>query len=81
MTKEELVNAVAERTKLRKKDVNAFLKAFTEVITETLKQGDKVAKTGRNPNTGERIRIPAKLVPAFKPGKDLKKATERVIKK
>lgn len=86
MNKTELVAAIAEKTDLSKKDAEAALKAFTEVIAEALKKGDKVqlvgfgtfevseraARTGRNPQTGEEMEIPASKAPKFKAGKALK---------
>ncbi|WP_456341983.1 HU family DNA-binding protein [Thermovibrio sp.] len=95
MTKSELVAAIAEKANIRKKDAEAALNAFIEVVTEALKKGDKVEIRGfgtflmkeraprvaRNPKTGEKVEVPAKLVPAFKPGKDLKEATEKELKK
>jgi DNA-binding protein HU-beta len=95
MTKSELVSAVAEKAGIRKKDAEAALNAFISVVTEALKNEDKVEirgfgtflmrerapRTARNPRTGERVDVPAKLSPAFKPGKDLKDATEKVLKK
>ena len=95
MTKSELVSAVAEKAGIRKKDAEASLNAFISVVTETLKKGDKVEirgfgtflmkerapRTARNPRTGEKVDVPAKLSPAFKPGKDLKDATEKVLKR
>ena len=86
MNKTELVAAMAEKTKLTKKDTEETLNAFMEVVTETLKKGDKVqlvgfgtyetksraARNGRNPQTGEEIKIPASTVPSFKAGKALK---------
>ena len=93
MTKETLVGLIAEKAKLRKKDSRAFLKAFEEVVTEALQKGERVEIRGfgtflmkeraprvaRNPKTGKAVKIPAKLVPVFKPGKDLKEATEKVL--
>lgn len=86
MNKTELVAAIAEKTDLSKKDAEAALKAFTEVIADALKKGDKVqlvgfgtfevseraARTGRNPQTGEEMEIPASKAPKFKAGKALK---------
>ena len=94
MTKAELVRAVMEKTGLCKKKAEAFVNAFAEVVTETLKEGEKVEIRGfgtflmkkrsprvaRNPQTGKQIKVPAKLVPTFKPGKELKEATEKVLK-
>lgn len=86
MNKTELVAAIAEKADLSKKDAEAALKAFTEVIADALKKGDKVqlvgfgtfevseraARTGRNPQTGEEMNIPASKAPKFKAGKALK---------
>ncbi len=95
MNKRELAALMAEKGNLRKKDAELALNAIVETITEALKKGDKVeirgfgtflmkersSRVARNPKTGEVIKIPAKLVPAFKPGKELKEATEKVLKK
>ena len=84
MNKADLINAVAEKTGLSKKDSESA--AVVDVITEALIQGDKVqlvgfgsfevksraARTGRNPHTKEEIQIPASKVPVFKAGKALK---------
>jgi len=86
VNKSELVDLVAERAGLSKKDSETALKAVLDGITEALMQGDKVqlvgfgtfevrqrkAREGRNPATGERISIQALKVPAFKTGKALK---------
>ena len=83
MNKSELIEAMANTASLSKKDAEAALNAYTDVITEALKKGDKVtlvgfgtyetrkraARTGKNPQTGEAIKIKAAKVPAFKPGK------------
>ena len=88
MNKSELIEAMANTASLSKKDAEAALNAYTDVITEALKKGDKVtlvgfgtyetrkraARTGTNPQTGEAIQIKAAKVPAFKPGKALKDA-------
>ncbi len=86
MNKAELVAAIAEKTELSKKDSEKALKAFTDVVTEELKKGEKVvmvgfgtfevadrpARTGRNPLTGKSIKIKASKAPKFKAGKALK---------
>ena len=86
MTKADLVNAMAEKAGLSKTDAEGALKAFAEAVTEALKAGEKVAlvgfgtfsvgeraaRTGQNPQTGEKIQIPAAKVPKFKAGKALK---------
>ena len=86
MNKTELIEAIAKETKLSKKDTEATVKAFTDVVAKELKKGGKVqligfgtfevakraARTGRNPQTGKEIKIAAAVVPAFKAGKALK---------
>ena len=91
MNKAELINAVAEKAALSKKDTEAVVSASLEVITESLAQGEKVqlvgfgsfetkaraARIGRNPRTKEEIKIPASKVPVFKAGKALKDAVSK----
>ena len=86
MNKTELVAAIADATNLSKKDSEAAVKAFTDVITKALKKGDKVqlvgfgtfevvkraAREGRNPQTGSVMKIKASKAPKFKAGKALK---------
>ena len=86
MNKSELVVALAQKAELSKKDAEKALTAFVEVVTETLKAGDKVqlvgfgtfeskarpARTARNPRTGEEIQIEASKTASFKVGKALK---------
>ena len=86
MNKTELVAAMAEQTNLSKKDAEAALKAFIDVVSEELKKGEKVqlvgfgtfevseraAREGRNPKTGETMTISASKSPKFKAGKALK---------
>ncbi len=88
MNKAELVAAVAEKTKLSKKDCEKAVNAAFDVITEALVAGEKVQlvgfgafevkergeRVGRNPQTKEEIRIPASRVASFKVGKALKDA-------
>lgn len=88
MNKTELVAAMADKAGLTKKDADAALKAFTEVVKETLKAGDSIQligfgtfevaeraeRTGRNPQTGAEMVIPASKAPKFKAGKALKDA-------
>lgn len=88
MNKTELVAAMAEQTNLSKKDAEAALKAFIDVVSEELKKGEKVqlvgfgtfevseraAREGRNPQTGETMEIKASKTPKFKAGKALKDA-------
>lgn len=86
MNKTELIEAMAEQTELSKKDAEAALKAFVDVVSEELKKGEKVqlvgfgtfevseraAREGRNPATGEAMTIKASKAPKFKAGKALK---------
>ncbi|MBQ3029782.1 MAG: HU family DNA-binding protein [Agathobacter sp.] len=86
MNKTELVAAMAEKAQLSKKDAEAALKAFTDVVAEELKKGEKIqlvgfgtfevseraARTGRNPQTGAEMTIAASKAPKFKAGKALK---------
>ena len=86
INKAELINAVAEKADVSKKDAEAVISATLETITAALKEGDKVqlvgfgsfevkkraARMGRNPKTKESIEIPASVVPVFKAGKALK---------
>ena len=86
MNRTELVAAMAEKTQLSKKDAEAALKAFVDVVSEEMKKGEKVqlvgfgtfevseraAREGRNPQTGEKMTIEASKSPKFKAGKALK---------
>ena len=88
MTREEIVAIAAEDTCVSKAKAAAVLSSVLDSITEALSEGDKVtfvgfgtfstsdraARTGRNPQTGARIQIPATTVPKFKAGKKLKDA-------
>ncbi|MCR4611683.1 MAG: HU family DNA-binding protein [Lachnospiraceae bacterium] len=91
MNKTELVAAMADKAGVSKKDAEASLKAFTEVVSEELKKGEKIqlvgfgtfevseraARTGRNPRTGEEMKIKASKAPKFKAGKALKDAVNK----
>lgn len=86
MNKAELVTAMAERAEISKKDAEAALKAFTDIVAEELKKGEKIQlvgfgtfevseraeRVGRNPQTREEMTIPASKAPKFKAGKALK---------
>ncbi len=88
MNKNELVEAVSDRTGLARSDAAQAVEAVLAAVTEALRAGDTVAlsgfgsfvaktraaRTGRNPRTGEAIAIPASRAPAFKAGKALKDA-------
>lgn len=91
MNKSELVAKLAEKTELSKKDAEKALNAFVDVVTEELAAGGKVqivgfgsfdvkerpARTGRNPQTGKKIKIAASKAPAFKAGKALKDSVNK----
>ena len=84
MNKAALIAKIAEKSDLTKKQAEAAVNAFTEAITDALKEGDKVqlmgfgtfelkeraARKGRKPGTDEIIEIAAKKIPTFKAGKD-----------
>ncbi len=88
MNRIELIAAMAEKAELSKKDAEKALKAFTEVVAEELGKGEKIqlvgfgtfevgeraAREGRNPRTGETMTIAASKSPKFKAGKALKDA-------
>ena len=88
MNKTEFISAIAEKAELSKKDAEKALKAFTDVVEEELKKGEKIqlvgfgtfevseraAREGRKPQTGETMKIEACKAPKFKAGKALKDA-------
>ena len=88
MNKTELIAAIAAKADLSKKDAEKAVKAFTDVVAEELVKGEKVqlvgfgtfevseraAREGRNPSTGETMKIEACKAPKFKAGKALKDA-------
>lgn len=90
MTKAELVESVAEKIDLPKKDTEVIVNTVFQSIAEALGKGDKVelrgfgsfrlrdrnAREGRNPKTGEIVTIPAKRIPFFKPGKELREMVD-----
>lgn len=91
MNKTELIAAVAEKAALSKKDSEKAINAIVDSITTALAEGDKVqlvgfgtfevrnreARTGKNPRTGEAIKIAASKAPAFKAGRGLKDAVNK----
>ena len=86
MNRQELVTVIAEKVGSSKKDADTFVSAFTETISGELKKGnsvqlvgfgtfeviEKAARDGRNPATGQPMKIAASKAPKFKPGKSLK---------
>ncbi len=90
MTKAELVEQVSERLDLTKKQTEVIVNILFNSITEALSQGDKVElrgfgsfrtrhrnpREGRNPKTGAAVHIPAKKVPFFKAGKELREMVD-----
>ncbi len=91
MTKEEMINHMAETAGISKRQAGDALDAFMGGVTKQLKKDEKIsfagfgtfsvsqrkARTGRNPQTGEAIKIPATKVPVFKAGKNLKDAIKK----
>ena len=91
MNKVELIDEITKKTGLTKKDTDATLKAFIEAVTEALAKGDSVQlvgfgtfdvgtrgeRTGRNPKTGESIKIKASKCPKFKAGIALKDSVNK----
>ena len=91
MTKAELVERVADKIQLTKKQTEAVVNILLACITEALSAGDKVElrgfgsfrirkrnpREGRNPKTGDTVQIPAKRVPFFKAGKELREMVDR----
>ena len=88
MNKAELVEAISKLTTQTKADTERTIDAFVETVTKNIKKKDGVklvgfgtfavssrkARIGRNPQTGEEIQIPARKVPVFRPGKELKES-------
>jgi nucleoid DNA-binding protein len=88
MNKDALVGAISGKTELSKKDVEMVIDSMIEIVTKTLKSGEKVtltgfgtfkvskraARVGINPQTKAKIQIPAMTVPKFTSGKALKEA-------
>lgn len=90
MNKSELVTSIADKSGLTQDQATLALNGLTDTIRDTLAKGEEIAlvgfgtfkvterkaKTGRNPQTGETIQIPAKKAPIFKAGKALKDAVK-----
>jgi DNA-binding protein HU-beta len=91
MTKAELIEELAEKTELTKRDVTQLVDTLLESIKGALAKGEKVqlipfgsfevrkrkAREGRNPKTGEKLIIAARSVPAFHAGKDLRESVNK----
>jgi integration host factor subunit beta len=91
MTKAELVDEVSSEADLTRKHSEVIVDAVFSSIVEALQRGDKIelrgfgsfrvrhrgSRTGRNPKTGEGVLVPAKKVPYFKPGKELRELINR----
>jgi len=91
MNKEELVKEISKKTKLPQKNVSEILNTTIETIEKNVSKGKRVtlvgfgtfesrkraARTGRNPQTGKEIKIPAKKVPAFSAGKKFKEMVQK----
>jgi DNA-binding protein HU-beta len=91
MTKDEMIAIMAESSGITRKQATQALEAFMDNVTTSLKKGTKVsfsgfgtfaisnrkARTGRNPQTGASISIPASKVPVFRAGKNLKEAVRK----
>src|SRR5947209_10011346 len=90
MTKAELVEKVSDKIQITKKQTEAVVNILLNCITEALSEGDKVElrgfgsfrirnrnpREGRNPKTGDTVQIPAKRVPFFKAGKELREMVD-----
>ena len=86
MTKADLIEEISRATEMSRKDSELIVETVFESIVRSLKSGDKIEirgfgsfrtrerkpRTGRNPKTGERVEVPAKKIPYFKPSKELK---------
>lgn len=95
MNKGELIDQIAAKANVTKKDADLVLTAMLEVILESVAKGEKVtlvgfgtfeardrqAREGRNPSTGKPIKIPATRVPAFSAGKQFKEKVLETVKK
>jgi integration host factor subunit beta len=93
MTKAELVDEVAKVVELTKKQAEAIVNIVFDSIVESLRAGQKIelrgfgsfrlrsrkSRTGRNPKTGEKVDVPSKKIPYFKPGKELKELINKAL--
>lgn len=90
MNRNQLVSNIADKSGITKKDVESVVNGLIEEITDALENGEKVqfvgfgtfetreraSRSGRNPQTGESIQIPATVIPAFRPGNKLKETVK-----
>ena len=90
MNKLELIQAIKDRTGLTKQESTDMVTLFFDSLTETMVKGDRIeirglysffikeyaGYTGRNPKTGKKVMVPAKRLPLFKPGKELKERVD-----
>lgn len=93
MTKAELVDEVARVVQLTKKQAESIVNVVFDSIVESLRAGEKIelrgfgsfrlrsrkSRTGRNPKTGEKVDVPSKKIPYFKPGKELKELINQAL--
>jgi len=93
MTKAELVDEVAKVVQLTKKQAETIVNIVFDSIVESLRAGQKIelrgfgsfrlrsrkSRTGRNPKTGEKVEVPSKKIPYFKPGKELKELINKAL--
>jgi integration host factor subunit beta len=93
MTKAELVDEVARVVQLTKKQAETIVNIIFDSIVESLRTGQKIelrgfgsfrlrsrkSRTGRNPKTGEKVDVPSKKIPYFKPGKELKELINKAF--
>ncbi len=93
MTKAELVDEVARAVQLTKKQAETIVNIVFDSIVDSLRSGQKIelrgfgsfrlrsrkSRTGRNPKTGEKVEVPSKKIPYFKPGKELKELINQAV--
>lgn len=96
MTKSELIEAIAaKQTQLTQKDIDSAIKSILEHLVQALEKGERIEirgfgsfslhyrpqRVGRNPRTGEAVKLEAKYVPHFKPGKELRDRANQTLSK
>ena len=93
LTKADLIEEVLRVTELPRKESESIVETIFDSIIESLQKGDKIeirgfgsfrtrqrrGRTGRNPKTGEKVEVPSKKIPYFKPGKELKELINRAL--